>query len=477
MGEVTSSLFPVTFNKSLIVETRAERLSSDGGVIVLREIDERLKITEGLAANIADPRDPNTITHLMPELIRTRLYLIAQGWNDADDADRLRHDPAILAAVSQQKGQTPLKPENVNLRMPDGLASQPTLSRLTEMLASDENRNALRNSLIESARRSIKANRKHRYRHFTIDIDSFPIETYGHQDGSEYNGYYKHTCYHPLVAMLAETGDILDIELRTGNVHTAEGLNGFLFPLIDDVEGKIGLVASVRGDAGMPNEKDLSELEKRRIGYAFRIKSNAVLKRLAEPYLDNSPEDKPNNRNEWTVELSYQAGSWSKPRRIVLVIVGKEQNDLFEPYNYFFLITNWDEEQMPGFALLDFYRQRGTMERWIGEFKDVLEPALSCASRQRKTVNTASKRDDFACNEALLLLYCQAYNLLNIARRLMEKATGVGWSLCRFREQVLKTAVHFTLHSRRIWAWITTSSAELWQLLGLRITKLHPVGS
>jgi len=331
MGEVTSSLFPATFNKSVKVETRPEMLSSDGGVIALREIDERLKITEKLVDKLTDPRDPKTITYLLPELIRTRLYLIAQGWNDADDADHLRHDPAFVTTVSQRKGQSPLKPENDDIRMPDGLASQPTLSRLTEMLAEEQNLKALRNNLFESVQRSIIANRKHRYQHFTIDVDSFPIETYGHQNGSEYNGYYKYTCYHPLVAMLAETGDILDIKLRTGNVHTAEGLNGFLFPLIEKVEGKIGLVVSVRGDAGMPNEKDLSELEERRIGYAFRIKSNAVLKRLAEPHLADIAKRKPDNRKEWTVELSYQAESWSKPRRIALVIVEKEQNDLFEP--------------------------------------------------------------------------------------------------------------------------------------------------
>ena len=235
MGEATSSLFPTTFNKSLKVETRPEILSSDGGVIALRELDEKLKITGSLVENLVDPRDQNTTTYLLSELIRTRLYLIAQGWNDADDADSLRNDPAFVVAVSQQKGQTPLKPENVNIRMPDGLASQPTLSRLTQILSSDKNREVLRNNLIESTRNAILANRMHRFRYFTIDIDSMPIETFGHQQGSEYNGYYKHTCYHPIAAMLAETGDILDIKLRPGHVHSANGLMDFIFLLIDDV--------------------------------------------------------------------------------------------------------------------------------------------------------------------------------------------------------------------------------------------------
>lgn len=450
-------------------------LSSDGGVIPLREIDQRLKITSSLVKNLIDPRDKNLITYSMSELLRTRLYLIAQGWNDADDADLLRHDPALRIAVSSHKGQTPLKPENTIERTPDGLASQPTLSRLTEILATDNNRKTLRQNLAEITRRSIKATRKHRYRNVTIDIDSFPIETYGYQMGSLYNGYYKHKCYHPLVAMLAETGDIIDVMLRDGNVHTADDLSDFLFPLIDNVHGKIGQVTAVRGDAGMPSEKILSQLEQRHLQYVFRIKSNPVLKRMAEPFLADFPLNRADGQDELTVELVYQAESWSCPRRIVLVIVAEtKQINLFEPYNYFFLVTGWKKEPMSGHDLLEFYRRRGTMERWIGEFKDVLRPALSCAVRPR-SADFELERDDFACNEALLLLYALAYNLLNIARRLMEKATGVGWSLRRLREQVLKAALHVTLHARVIKAWITTSSSGFWWLLSKRIAGLHPV--
>ena len=475
MGEKTSTLFPITFNPSLTVETRPERLSSDGGTIILREIDQRLQITYNLAKNLHDPRDPNTIIHPLIELLRTRLYLIIQGWKDADDADKLRNDPALLTAISARKGQAPLKPETAPANTPNALASQPTLSRLTDILSDPHNRKTLRKSLVKAARASIRARRFHRYQRFTIDIDSFPVQVYGHQEGSKYNGYYKYTCYHILVATLAETGDILDIQLREGNVSSAHQIDRFLFPLIDEVEGTIGLAASVRGDAAMPSRDLLDDLEKRSTGYCFRIKSNAVLERLAKPYLDNIPPHQPESQCEWTAELSYQANTWSHPRRIVMVIVEQKQMDLFEPFNHFFLLTDWTEEQISGSDLLDYYRQRGTMERWIGEFKDVLEPSLSCSSRPRKTVEHTTKRDDFACNEALLLLYALAYNLLNTVRRLMEKATREGWSLRRVREQVLKAAVHFTLHARRIWAWVARPTAELWTLLGRQIIRLHPV--
>jgi len=132
MGEKTSTLFPITFNPSLTVETRPERLSSDGGTIILREIDQRLQITYNLAKNLHDPRDPNTIIHPLIELLRTRLYLIIQGWKDADDADKLRNDPALLTAISARKGQAPLKPETAS--------KYPQCSRLTtHTLQTDRN--------------------------------------------------------------------------------------------------------------------------------------------------------------------------------------------------------------------------------------------------------------------------------------------------------------------------------------------------
>ena len=252
-------------------------------------------------------------------------------------------------------------------------------------------------------------------------------------------------------------------------------MDDFLFPLIDAVEGKIGRIASVRGDAGMPDEDTLHGLETRRKHYAFRIKSNAVLKRIAEPYLKQVSKEQTDEKSEWTFELSYKAKTWSVASRVALVIVEREPKDMFEPFNYFFVLTNWTIEQMSGFDLLDFYRKRGTMERWIGEFKDVFEPALSCASRRRENSALEDGRDDFACNEATLLLYGLAYNLLNTARRLMEEATDEGWSLRRFREQVLKTAMHFTLHARRVWAWLAGSAVEYWRLLGFQINHLHPI--
>lgn len=475
MGETNSSLFTTTFNNSLKVEVRPDRLSSDGGVIILRELDERLGIIYNLVSQIIDPRNPSLIKYDLSELIRTRLFLIAQGWNDGDDADKLRNDPAFVLAASMDTGQTALLPANSPEEKQNGLASQPTLSRLTELLSTETNLAALRRSLIETARKSILSVRGHRFQHFTIDIDSFPIDTYGNQEGSKYNGYYHETCYHPLVAMIAETGDILDIKLRPGNVYTSDGLEDFLFPLIDKVEGMIGMIPAVRGDAGMPSEPVLHKLEEHRVGYAFRIKSNSVLKKMAAPVLDSLKKQGAKDFGEMTVELSYQAESWSQSRRIVLVIIEKGQQDLFEPYRYFFLLTNWTEEELSSFDLLEYYRQRGTMERWIGEFKNVINPALSCSGRPRPGTKKSHDRDDLSCNQSLLLLYALGYNLLNLCRNLMCQQTGKGWSIGRFREQVLKTGVRIVFHARQIHICIMESAASLWRIMERAFMKFHPI--
>jgi hypothetical protein len=162
MGETQHTLFTLDFNRSIVIEDRPERLTGDAGVLALRQIDHRLGLTDWLAARLTDPRNPGLITHPQVELLRTRLYLIAQGYRDADDGDRLGLDPAFRLAVSQRRGIAAL--EEPDPQQPDGqphaLASQPTLSRLLATLAAEGNRPVLRRSLLESARRHLHAVRK-----------------------------------------------------------------------------------------------------------------------------------------------------------------------------------------------------------------------------------------------------------------------------------------------------------------------------
>ncbi|PIL21986.1 hypothetical protein P775_01430 [Puniceibacterium antarcticum] len=143
------------------------------------------------------------------------LLLVAQGWQDQDDADALRHDPAMHLAVSSSAG----------------LASQPTLSRFTAMLARPENRQVLREAAIELAGRNLRSEKGgERRTRITLGVDSLPVEVHGHQPKAEWSGHYRARIYHPLITSIASrqrrafgttTGDMLDARLRPGNVSTA----------------------------------------------------------------------------------------------------------------------------------------------------------------------------------------------------------------------------------------------------------------
>lgn len=173
-------------------------------------------------------------------------------------------------------------------------------------------------------------------RHLTVDVDSLPIEVHGHQPFSEHNGHYHARIFHPLVASVAETGDMLDVWLRSGNVHTADGVGEFLPQLLDRVESELCQVAAVRMDAGFPEEKLLAYLEERRTPYVARVKNNVALDRLALPHVHRPAGRPPAEPRIWLYEMSYRAEAWSRARRVVLVVLERE-DELF--LHHFWLLA------------------------------------------------------------------------------------------------------------------------------------------
>ncbi len=153
MGEFQCSLFQPDFNRSIRVESRRERLSADGGALLLRELMDRLDYTALFRKHLRDPRDPARVTHAHEELLRTELLRLAQGWTAHSDLALLSEDPALRLAVSSRRGQRALRAGAG--RDAQGLCSQPTLSRLLAALGREENRVGLGAMLLESAERRI----------------------------------------------------------------------------------------------------------------------------------------------------------------------------------------------------------------------------------------------------------------------------------------------------------------------------------
>jgi len=466
----TLSLFRSSFNKSLRIESRPERLTGEPGAVLLREIMERTRIIEWLVERLDDPRKGDRVIYPLADLLRTSLLLLGQGWRDQDDADALRYDAGLRLAASGSRGTTPLSAEA-------HLASQPTLSRLIALLSTPANRNILREAITELAGRRFRGMRGgHRQRYLTIDVDSLPIEVHGHQPGSAWNGHYHQRMYHPLVASVAETGDILDARLRAGNAHTAEGALEFILDLVDRVEEALCQVALARIDAGFPDEKLLCGLERRGTPYVARLRNNKVLERMAWPHLKRPAGRPPADPRVWFHEMTYRAGSWSKARRVVLVVLERPDELLLDR---FWLITSLDAESVPAAELLELYRQRGRAEAYMGELMDVLAPALSSAPRTkrhyrgRRVPERQSTVDAFAHNEVILLLNILAYEVVHAGRCLLEAATKEGWSLRRFRERVLRAAARVVVSGRRVTMIIGEAFAHCWQLLWPQLERLR----
>jgi hypothetical protein len=470
MGEIQGTLFSPDFNRSIQIEARPERLSADAGALLLRDLTDRLGLPGLIRRHLKDPRDPDRITHPILELLRTWVLLLAHDWRDQADATLLREDPILRLAVSTRRGQSPLRPSESS---PEGLCSQATLSRLLHTLAREDNLMGLGEIVREIVFPALDTGRKE----ITLDLDSFPHPVHGHQPGAAYNSHYGVTCFHPLIASV-EGRYFLGARLREGNVHTADGGLDFALPLLRWLQGFIPNVW-LRADAGFPAPRFLDSLEKEGFPYVCRLRSNQALDRLAEPFLERAA-GRPPNEHLWTHELSYRAGTWTRSRRVVLVIVEHPdaQGSLF--LDHFFLLTNAPPEEEGALALLERYRQRGCAESDFGAFKTTLAPTLSSTPREKShyrgcpVTQDYAEPDTFAANEAKLHLALLSANVLALGADLLSRGEATRMSRERFRTLVLKSAARVLLSGHRVTVILQASRAALWQRFRAMLLDLYP---
>ncbi len=440
-------------------------LTSDAGTLLLREVDHRLDLTKSLAIKLLDRRRPDRIRYLMVELLRERLYALAQGYDAQDDVDELAHDPAMRLAVWDRPGERVQQ---------ERLASQPTQSRLLAALGNYKpNIETLRETLPDWPARHLRATgNDHAARRITVDIDSFPIQAYGQQAGNKYNGYYREEVFHPLVASFTVGGDydgfqngmrlgqgFVHAVLRAGNVHTASGAKRFFLETARKVK-QLGYVVELRFDAGFAEGAILDLLTDRNIPFLARLKANARLQELAAPHLRRPPGRPPKESPEVLVELGmYQAESWRHAQRVILVIIDrpdKHGQRTLQP-DHFFLVTSFSVEERPAQERLEHYRKRGTFEDRLGEFRQWIGPKLSSP--------------EFAANEATLLLALLAFNLANMLRCELEHGGGACWDLGRFQKSVLKSGGRIIKKARRVIVDLAQAVVPLWERLLARLGR------
>src|ERR1700683_1799635 len=262
MGERQNGPFQLSFNASLKVDFQGSRVTSDGGLVLVRELDERLGLSELMDRHLSDSRRGKNIQLPLADLLRQSIYSRLAGYEDVSDAAPLAQDPTFRLIGSRKIWER-------------GAALTSRLQSFeTEVLTQEENLAglaALNRELIGKAE-AIAATRR-----VVLDMDSTEVRVHGRQEQSAYNGHFESICYHPLLLFNRE-GDCLAAKLRPGNVHSADGWEDLLLPEIDrqQVQGK---EVGFRGDAAFAKPELYEALEERDVKYALRLPANDNLER------------------------------------------------------------------------------------------------------------------------------------------------------------------------------------------------------
>lgn len=359
------------------------RLTSDGGLLWLAKMDAELGLCESMAANVPEWRRGASVRHSLLALVRQRVYQVACGYEDQNDANSLRAEPLLKLAC----GSLPETGED--------LASQPTISRMENApgaRACYRIAAALGEIYIEQRAKGGVPER------ILLDFDSTDDPTHGEQEGSYYHGYYGQHMYHPLLVFDGESGQLITAVLRPGNTHASRSAVAILKRVVARLRRAWPSVRiEIRADAGFAVPSVYEWCEKEGVDYTIGLITNSRLEAMADPLLERARE---RYRTEGCKvrllsEGSYRAGSWDRERRVIYKAEAMEQGT-----NRRFVVTS--KKQRPK-ELYDWYVGRGEIENRIKDFKVHLKAdRLSC---QR-----------FLANQFRLLLHAAAYWLLDTLR-------------------------------------------------------------
>ena len=299
-GESKDGALKLDFDRRLMVQFRGCVVTSDAGLLAYRELDDALGLSAVAGETLADARTGKNGHHALVGLLRQSVFGRLAGYEDVNDAERLRHDPAMRWIVGGRAAQ--------------GRAASPSqMGRFeTQWLAAPANLSALSDLSgqwidIVHGRRPPKG--------IVLDMDSSVSPTHGEQEDSVWNGHYACTCYHPLF-VFNQFGDLERCTLRPGNVHSADGWVSVLKPVIVRYQGKV-LRIYFRADAAFAMPGVYECLEAERIKYAIRLPANHVLQNRIGYLLKRRVGRPPNEVPRYYANFTYQAASWTKPRRVI----------------------------------------------------------------------------------------------------------------------------------------------------------------
>jgi hypothetical protein len=422
-------LFPELFGKRVVARFDQPHGSSDGGALLLKACDARLGLIERLSGCLVDEREPGKIRHTLEDLIGQRVYAIACGYADCNDAARLAEDPIHKLLV----GRDALEGE--------ALASQPTLSRFEHTVgrkALYRMGEALAETVIERQRRRLRG----KARRITIELDPTDDPTHGGQQLSLFNSHYDSWCYLPVAGFIQFDAEpeqyLFTYVLRAGTAPAKLGAIGILRRVFERLRAgfrKAKLL--VRLDGGFACPEILQFLEQQKVSYVVAMAGNRVLDRLSEGWMQQARARSAQSGHTEHLygEFRYAAGSWGRERRIVVEAEVVRLQDRAPRDNARFVITNLTNK--PQKLYEDIYCQRAHIELRIKELHHGLEIDRTSCTR-------------FWANQLRVLLTAAAYVLMQELRGQAAGTSCAQAQVSTLRERLLKLGVWVSCSVRRI---------------------------
>ncbi len=403
-SSTTSTRFDTPTALTLEAGFDGGRLTSDGGLPWLAQVDDELGLCEVLAACVPEWRRA-PVRHSLLELVRQRVYQIACGYEDQDDSDCLRTDPLLKLVCG---------------RLPESgadLASQPTMSRLENAVTATA---CLRMAQALGEVYIKQRGKRGVPKKILLDFDSTDDPTHGDQEGSCYHGYYRTHIYHPLLVFDGETGQLITVILRPGNTHSSRGVVAILSRIVSRLRvAWSGVRIELRADAGFAVPAVYEYCEGEGINYTVGLVTNSRLEELAADLLAQTQGryDATGEKVRLVCEFRYRAGSWERERRVVYKVEVMQEGT-----NTRFVVTSKSEDPQ---ELYDWYVGRGESENWIKDYKLALKAdRLSCHR--------------FLANQFRLIVHACAYWLLDTLRRKLVEAGRERMQLDTLRLRLIK---------------------------------------
>ncbi|GAC1334749.1 MAG: IS1380 family transposase [Isosphaeraceae bacterium] len=407
--------FSTLDRKLVVADFRGGRLTTDAGALLLREIADRLGIFDALNAVIPDPRNPVSIVHDQRAMIAQRVTAVALGYEDLNDHQTLRSDPALQVAAG---------------KLPDPavmLASPPTLCRL-------ENR-VDRKTLVAMAGVLVDqfiAAHLNPPEHLMLDFDATDDLVHGRQEKRFFHGYYDQYCFLPLYVFCGD--ELLVSYLRPSYIDASRHTRAVLKLLVEKLRAAWPTVRiTIRGDSGFCRRRLMRWCDSNGVGYVLGLAKNAVLERSARDEIERAERQfrRTGEPQRLFGSFSYAAATWERKRRVI----SKAEHNA-QGANPRFVVTNVPGD--PQELYEEVYCQRGEMENRIKEQQlDLFADRTSCHR--------------FLSNQFRLLLSSAAYVLVQALRRTMLSGTELACAQAgTIRLKLFKVAARVVATARRV---------------------------